>query len=570
MKSIQTKIVLLFSVIFVFSITLLSYSIYQSSKDLVIQSISTQAQSIAEQVVRTIDVDQYDDITPENGKNDYFYELREQLITLKEMNGLEYLYTMDRREVQGGNYEYYYVLNGSTDETEGANLGDIENNQYEELVRTFEEGTSQLGEFTVDEYGAIVTAYVPIKNNNGEVVGVVGADFNAQQIEQLLSSKKNQIIFYTILSLIVMVSIIYIATRMIVKPLKVLTQEMNKVRTGDFTVQLESTRKDEVGKLTRSFNQMVEEIKLMIHTVKNNSNRLAISSEELANTAEQNTSTSESVTEAIQEITQGANRQLEIISSVSQTVQQMNNRIELVTRSLAEVATSSQTANDVSVEGEGKMKDAMQQFEHIKHVQLHSSKVIQELGTKSKEIDEIVVVITDIANQTNLLALNAAIEAARAGAHGKGFAVVSDEVRKLAEQSADAAKRISDLIQEIQFKTTDAVHVMENADKEVEKGTAVIIQTGQTFSEINASIQHVTDQIQEVNGAITALASSGVEIVQVMSEIESIATHSTEETEHFANLTENQLAMIEEVHASIDQLTEMSNKLDELVNQFQV
>lgn len=153
---------------------------------------------------------------------------------------------------------------------------------------------------------------------------------------------------------------------------------------------------------------------------------------------------------------------MEVIANANDTIKEMSAGLDHITKNLSLVTRSSQTAKDASNNGRLKIEKAVDQIRQIHQSQHHSSQVMKELGIKSKEIDEIVVVITDIANQTNLLALNAAIEAARAEEHGKGFAIVSEEVRKLAEQSARAAEKISSLIKEIHLKTEDAVQTIDN------------------------------------------------------------------------------------------------------------
>lgn len=572
MKSLQTKMLIVFSLIFVLSSIFLSYSIYQSSSSLVVNSVSTQAKLIGEKVVSTINVDQYEQITLESGETDYYFELREGLTELKEMNGLKYLYTMARSSTNNGGYEYYYVVDGSPLNSEDASaLGDVEENQYDELIQTFETGKTQIGEFTYDEeYGATVTAYVPITNNKGETIGVVGADFDAENIYQLMNDKKKYMILMTVAVLAVMILVIFIITRMLIKPLKELSLQMKKVRTGDFNVQLQTKRKDEIGELTHSFNEMVEDVKGMIHTVNLSSKKLTVSSEELAGTADQNSSTSELLSEAVQDITQGANRQVAIISNAVEMIQEMTTSLGTISNNLLEVSASSQTANTISINGKNQVEKAIEQIEHIKNAQFHSSQVMKELGEKSKEIDEIVVVITDIASQTNLLALNASIEAARAGEHGRGFAVVSEEVGKLAEQSAGAAKGISHLIKEIQLKTQDAVETMENGNREVERGTIEFVNVSHAFNQINEAIQSVAGQIKLVSESILLLSSGSAQIVQVIGEVHDIADHFSHATGDFAELTDSQLAMIQEVNASIEQLNEMSGQLENLVHQFKI
>ena len=488
------------------------------------------------------------------------------------MNGLNYLYTMNRKSNDNGTDEYYYVVDGfPLDSEEASNLGDVEENEYEAIINTFKTGEPQLADLTYDEeYGANVAAYVPIRNSNGEMIGLVGADYNADDVYKLMNDKKRQLFIYTIVILLVFVCVIYIIARMINRPLKQLTLEMRKVKTGDFTVQLETNRKDEIGELTNSFNDMVNNIKNMIQTIDHSSKKLTLSSEEMAMTAEQNTSMTESLTEEIQGIMYGAKRQVDIISNAADTIREMSNEVLQISNNIAEVSSSSEMAYQTSISGRDQLEHAIKQMEQIKSTQYHSSEVIKDLGEKSNEINEIVVMITDIADQTNLLALNAAIEAARAGEYGKGFAVVSEEVRKLAEQSGDAANRIASLIQEIQWKTKDAIKTMNNSNQEVEKGTIVMINTSEVFNKINKAIHVVTEQIEEVNETISQLSQGSMKIVEIINEVHEIAQQSSNKTTDFAELNEGQLALTEEVYASIEQLREMSEHLKTMVGQFKI
>ncbi len=568
MKSLQTKMLVIFSSIFIISTLIISYSIYESSTKLVVDSISSQAKIIAENVVSKIDVNQFEQITTE--ETEYYYELREELNEVRKMNGLNYLYTMKSKKNDDGSSEYYYVVDGlPLDSDDASSLGEVEQNEYEALINTFKTGETQVGELTYDkEYGANVSAYVPIRNSNGEMIGLIGADYNADHIYELMNDKKRELMIYTIVVLLVIICVIYFVARMINRPLKRLTLEMRKVKTGDFTVHLETKRKDEIGELTNTFNDMVNNVKNMIRTIDDSSQKLTLSSEEMSMTAEHNTTMTETLTEAIQGIMYGANRQVDIISNAADTIKEMSNEILQISKNIEEVSSSSEFATKTSINGREQLEHAIKQMEQIKSTQYHSSEVIKDLGEKSNEINEIVVMITDIADQTNLLALNAAIEAARAGEYGKGFAVVSEEVRKLAEQSGDAASRIASLIQEIQMKTKDAMETMVNSNQEVDKGTIVMVNTSEVFDKINNAIHVVTEQIEEVNKTIAQLSQGSVKIVEIIHEVHEIAQQSTNKTNDFAELTEEQLALTEEVYASIEQLREMSEQLETMVGQF--
>ena len=192
------------------------------------------------------------------------------------------------------------------------------------------------------------------------------------------------------------------------------------------------------------------------------------------------------------------------------------------------------------------------------------------LGERSAEIGTITEVINGIARQTNLLALNAAIEAARAGEHGRGFAVVADEVRKLAEESSTSAQKITDLVQLIQQDTSQAVAAVKENSAETENGMEVVTKAGTAFEQILNAVNKVAGEIQEVSAGAEQMAASSDEVVKYMDQISSIAMGSSEGAHNVSAATEEQLASMEEIAASSSSLSQMSEQLQEQVNKFKV
>lgn len=571
MKSLQTRMMVIFSLLFLLLSMLLSWQIYNSSTRLVIKTISLQAQTIAEHAVEKIDVNRFKEIDPETGPNDYYTELREQLNEIKETNSLKYLYTMNRREKENG-YEYFYVVDGFPLESdEASELGDIEENYYENLVTAFDTKQAQLGELTNDEeYGATVTAYVPILDDKGEIAGVIGADFNADNIYQLMQTEKRKAILMSGLILLVGIVIIFILARYLVKPLKNLIMQIKKVQSGDFTVLLETKRQDEVGELTLAFNEMIQDLKEMIKGIYKGSEQLHQSAKSLSESSNLAVAAASDSNDKVYSLTDGSKRQVEIVQDAASTITEMSVGIEAIAKNLDEVASSSLIATKASEGGRQQIEQAVSQMKNIHVAQDESSRVIQDLDQNSKQIGQIVDTITDIANQTNLLALNAAIEAARAGEHGKGFAVVSEEVRKLAEESGKAAEQISKLIQEIQSKTAAAVTTIDHSSKEVKSGTTIIANSGEAFYEIIRSIQCISEQINSVTASTEELASGSSQIVTVIEEVKDIAKISANATEVFAGVINDQEALAQEITASTEKLNKMADELAELVKTFKV
>ncbi|WP_458415088.1 methyl-accepting chemotaxis protein [Schinkia sp. CFF1] len=570
MKSLQTRMMVIFSLLFLLFSILLSWQIYNSATKLIVKTVGLQAQNIAERAEKIIDIERYKEITPENGPNDYYIMLRKQLNEIKQTNGLKYLYTMNRTKKNSG-YQYFYVVDGYQLESDKASqLGKVEENHYDNLIKAFETKKPQYGDLSKDEYGATVTAYVPIIDQNAAVVGVIGADFNADNIYQLMQKEKRKAMLTTGAILLIGLLIIFTLARYLLQPLRQLMVQIKKVQTGNFTELLETKRNDEIGELTVSFNDMIQGLKGMILGISKGSKELHQSSQALFKSSTYVTETSSEVNEKVISLTTGSKRQLEIVEDAVATITEMSTGIEAIAGNLDEVASSSQVATKSSEEGKKQIDQVISQMNTIYSAQEDSSRVIQDLDQKSKEIGQIVDTITGIANQTNLLALNAAIEAARAGEHGKGFAVVSEEVRKLAEESGKAADKISQLIEEIQAKTETAVNTIDHSSKEVESGTKIIASSGEAFYEIINSIQAISDQINSITVATEELASGSTQIVTVIKEVKDIAKQSVKATEDFAEVINNQEALVQELTASTHQMNRLADDLAGLVKVFRV
>lgn len=302
-------------------------------------------------------------------------------------------------------------------------------------------------------------------------------------------------------------------TRIISMPVTDLARAASIASSGDLTVDITVNSKDEVGKLAEAFKIMISHMRELVQQIVEKSNLVNASSQQLNASAQQTAA--------------GANETAATMGEITATVEQ-------ITSNTQEISRASETTAEHANEGNRGIVRVTEQMQNIENSSQGVSKSIDELSKKSQEINQIVELITSIADQTNLLALNAAIEAARAGEQGRGFAVVAEKVRKLAEQSANATKEISNLVNAIQLESQRAVESMAEGGKEVEAGTRVVQEVGGSFKEIINAVQGLTSQIQEVASA-TEQMSAGVQNV--------------------AASTEEQTAAMEEVAASAESLS---------------
>ncbi|MDR3589109.1 MAG: methyl-accepting chemotaxis protein [Negativicutes bacterium] len=382
----------------------------------------------------------------------------------------------------------------------------------------------------------------------------------------------------TIISLVTILIVLIVTglvvawyARRMARPLRELETAANRIADGDISLNsLGIVSNDEIGRLGQAFEKMTENLRRLIRQVRQATDQVAASSEELTASAEQSAQAANQVATVITEVATGAEHQLKAVGGTTAIVEQMSAGIHQVAVNANAVAGTSAKSAEAAQEGSKVVQKAIVQMEHIEETVTQSAQVVTKLGERSKEIGQIVDTIAGIAGQTNLLALNAAIEAARAGEQGRGFAVVAEEVRKLAEQSQDAAKQIAALITEIRQDTDSAVVAMNEGTKEVRVGTEVVNDAGRTFQDIFVSFNEVSTEIREISAAIQQMASGGQQIVAAVREIDVVSKDTASQAQTVSAATEEQSASMEEIAASSQALAKMAEELAQAVSKFKL
>lgn len=373
-----------------------------------------------------------------------------------------------------------------------------------------------------------------------------------------------------IVSLVIFLYGCYIAF-LIVTPLRRGLIFSEQVAKGDLTATLYCMdQNDEVSKLCKSLNVMLENFRTLVGEISHGSDIFADSSRVLAERAEVTALSAKQVASAINQVAEGSQSQANSVQNIMIAVHDMTQGISQIETNVKLADHASSQALEVANEGGSSMAKANTQMSHIHQTVDETGKIISTLGEKSAVIGTIVESIKAISDQTNLLALNAAIEAARAGEHGRGFSVVAEEVRKLAEQSTVSSAQIEKIIADIKTNLDKAIASMDAEKEVVQNGALAIGEAQHAFNRIMESTRTVNKQIQEVARLSNGIAEGSQQISAEISQVAAITQETTAQTQEVASSSSEQMLSMEDINQSSEELSSTALELQSAARSFKL
>lgn len=557
-KSLKTKLLIGFLAIIIISI---SYSVYNS---IALNKIDQKAENIVDRQLPSLLINEKLQIN-----------ISEQISLTRAYVLFGYPAYVDRfnelsKEINALEEEALQVAQTKTMEDLIERRAVLERYIQKSIMEVYDQGEEETAKENLitmnTQADRIISGYYDIVEDSENVIVEEGKELLAQSRSTFIIG----IIIATIVTILGLIIALFVAN-IISNPIKRVSERMKLIAGGDLSNEpLETNSEDEVGQLVSASNQMNVDLKNLLTEINKLSHSVLLQSEGLTQAATEVKEGSDQIVSTMEEVASGAESQANTTNDLSSSMALFMEKIRAGNLSGEKSYTSSQDLLLLTNEGRELMNSSIKQMESIDQMVMDTVHKVKNLDQHSQDITKLVSVINGIADQTNLLALNATIEAARAGEHGRGFAVVADEVRKLSEQVSLSVNDITHIVSAIQGETNVVTSSLQNGYQEVEEGTNEIIATGEKFTMIHDSLIHMADNIQKNSEELESILENGHVMNQSIEEIAALfeqAAAGIEETS--ANAHQAGQSMDEMADNSLH-LATLTERLNELIARFKL
>ncbi len=565
--SILMKILIPVNIVILAICVVLGWTARRNINDGMVEMGVEEAKMAAKIAINVIDGDVIAQLAPGCEETESYQKLLESMRMIQQNFGIAYLYTLytDGEQV-------FYGVDTDTSELQAA-VGKPFEKSYEALKGVFSGEDYVQNYIDYTEYGNLISVYKPIKNSNGEVVGILGCDYDASNVVQRLDAISKQTIFIAGLCLVISILLLGVTVGMIAKILRRVDSKIYDLvhNEGDLTQTLDIKSGDEMELIAGNINALLSHIRGIMLNIADNSSKLTTASKNIVGSLSQAgvgiadvSATMEEMSASMEEISASLNRVNESTSEVYSAIEIISENANAGKYSSDEIM---EKAEELKVKATDEQKNAKAQAEEM-------AAVLNEKIEKSRAVEEISALtdnIISITNQTNLLALNASIEAARAGEAGKGFAVVADEIGKLAANSAQTATQIrqvsADVVQAVNELAEKAGQMLAFVEEVAMSGYEKLLETSQSYrddvGDMSAMMENFAEESEQIKRNIDQIKEA---VSSVNSAMEESAKGVTNVTEATVDLTNNVKDIEDEASANRD----VADHLNEEVNKFKL
>ncbi|WP_066057211.1 methyl-accepting chemotaxis protein [Robertmurraya korlensis] len=533
--------------------------IYFSSQQSIDKTLKTNGIIHAERVAKAIDADDYANFLADPVENETYRNLQEELNDYRVKMGAMYVYTLEVEEDQS-----LKIMIDGLPKGEAVPIGEPTTaTKYDDVKEVVAGGVSSTDIVKDPEFGEYMSAFAPIKNKEGEVLGIVGVDMEATQVHAITDSViKESIPIQLGVSLVILLSIlgvVYFYLGKKLRPLSILTAVSKDIAQGNLNLAKETLNtltfksKDEISRLHQSMTEMSKILEKMAQDMQGTSLTINKKSEELNVASTELLEGSSQIALTMEEMATGAETQATLSTELAENMRQFSGLIEEADSKGKELSRLNEEVTQHTESGYQLMQQSVTGMNDIHMVVTRSVTEVKDLAEQTRQVSSLVTLIRSIADQTNLLALNAAIEAARAGEQGKGFAVVASEVRKLAEEVSKSVDEIQEIVGKVDNNSRKVVDTLEEGIQVVTAGQENVKDTGLTFKEISQLIEGMNKKIIDLSQQLNLVVTKQDSMNKSIEEIAAIA--------------EENAAGIEEVSASSQQMTGSTEEMNQWVRE---
>ena len=568
-KHIRVKITVFFLAMVISIAAALAYILYLQSYKMITSRAAEDAFRTVSQSGKYLDMEKFKALTSIEDENTaYYIQEKDNLAKIREISGARYIFTM-RKTNEG---KFMYVIDGSPAE-DISHIGETEESapSYEQAWSGIPYIDSRLN--VVEGWGIFISSYYPLKDSEGNVAGIIGADFDAKSIYQELNRfKKISLLVLLAFTAIIVVSGLIFSDK-ISRSIKCASDYSKKLADFNLTRDIskkELRKEDEFGVLANSLESIRDNFKNIIQKINASSRQVAITSQQLTAASSQSARTGEEVSNAIREIAERALEQTENTMEGTSKIIQLGGIIDNNLKSANHINSAITSVTEAIDSGFGEMESLYRITEESNCANEKIYDLIIKTNDSSKKISAASSLISSIALQTRLLALNASVEAARAGQAGKGFSVVAGEIKKLAALSADSSKSIEEIVSELQKNATNAVDIMDRIKNITAEQTRRVDNSRENYRLINQAME-------ESQKASLYLSSTGREmyemknmILALLENLSHIAKQNSSAAGEVNRSMEEESDALEEIAASSDILSGLAEELHDMILEFKI